>query len=145
MIRNFVRIGGKRIFPLPLISIVQTDGSFSRRGGAACAFLVRNQGGDQVLAKRLTLSDARTSTETEWASVYHGLSAAVELDQECIGLENDCLSVVAGLLGKAKMKQEYAQYYHYKIMKTAGYTGWTGIRWIPRELNRADALFDGYR
>ena len=139
---NFVRIGGKRIYALPVYSLVQCDGSYSARQlSAAAAYLITDPAGTTLMGKRVDIA-AISSTETEWASVYHGLEAALELDQECIQIENDCLSVVAGLVHPTNpLKHVYARHYRKKIQELAAGSAWTGIRWIPRKLNKADALF----
>lgn len=139
---NFVRIGGKRIYSLPLSSLVQCDGSYTaHKGVAAAAYLITDPVGATLMGKRIDIA-AISATETEWASIYHGLEAAMELDQECIRIENDCLSVVAGLVHPTNpLKHVYARHYRKKIQELAAGTVWTGIRWIPRKLNKADALF----
>lgn len=140
MISNFLRIGGKRIHALPLQTVVQCDGSFSRLQSAA-AYIVHDPAGTTLMGKKVDLA-AISATEAEWASVFLGLEAALELDQECVALENDCLSVVAGLVHPTNpLKHLYARHYRKKIQDLATQTVWTGIRWIPRKLNKADALF----
>ena len=139
---NFVRIGGKRIYSLPLYSLIQCDGSYTaKKGVSAAAYLITDPAGATLMGKRIDLT-AISATEAEWASVYHSLEAAMELDQECIRIENDCLSVVAGLVHPTNpLKAPYARHYRKKIQELAAVTAWTGIRWIPRKLNKADALF----
>lgn len=140
MISTFLRIGGKRIHALPLQTVVQCDGSFSRLQSAA-AYIVMDPAGTTLMGKKVVLA-AISATETKWASVFLGLEAALELDQECVALENDCLSVVAGLVHPTyPLKHLYARHYRKKIQDLATQTVWTGIRWIPRKLNKADALF----
>jgi ribonuclease HI len=141
-VMNFVRIGGKRIYALPLSSLVQCDGSYSARQlSAAAAYLITDPAGTTLMGKRIDLV-AISATEAEWASVYHGLEAAMELDQESIKIENDCLSIVAGLVHPTNpLKHVYARHYRKKIQELAAGSAWTGIRWIPRKLNKADALF----
>lgn len=94
------------------------------------------------MSKREDLPFASSSTEAEWASVAHGLEAALDMDKENIALENDCLSVVASLALPANAPRHiYARHYRKKILDLASQTLWTGIRWIPRKANRADDLF----
>ncbi len=95
-----------------------------------------------MMSKRVDLPFASSSTEAEWASVFQGLEAALELEKETIGLENDCLSVVAGLAYPTNpLRPVYARHYRKKILDLASETLWTGVRWIPRKANRADDLF----
>jgi len=142
MYDKFLRIGGRRVLPLPFPTIVQCDGSYSRQRGAAVAYLVYDSANQVVMSKRVDLPFASSSTEAEWASVFEGLEAALELEKENIGLENDCLSVVAGLAYPTNpLRPVYARHYRKKIIDLAAQTLWTGVRWIPRKANRADDLF----
>ena len=146
MYDKFLRIGGRRVLPLPFPTIVQCDGSFGRRTGAAVAYLVYDSSRQIMMSKRLDLPFASSSTEAEWASVFHGLEAALELEKENIGLENDCLAVVTGLTFPTnRLKQVYARHYRKKILDLTEQTLWTGVRWIPRKENRADDLFRALR
>jgi len=141
MYDKFLRIGGKRVSALPLISVVQCDGSYSRRGAAA-AFLIYDASQQIAKSQKIDLYDVKNSTEAEWASVFYGLEAALEANIENIGLENDCLSVIAGLrFPTNSLRHLYARHYRQKILKLADETIWTGARWIPRKANRADDLF----
>jgi hypothetical protein len=95
-----------------------------------------------MMSKRIDLPFASSSTEAEWASVLQGLEAAIDLEKETIGLENDCLSVVASLVYPSNvLRHVYARHYRKKILDLTAQTLWTGIRWIPRKANRADDLF----
>ena len=142
MYDKFIRIGGRRALPLPLLTIVQCDGSFGRASGAAVAYMVYDGARQVAMSKRVDLPFASSSTEAEWASVFQGLEAAIDLEKENIGLENDCLSVVSGLSFPTNpLKHVYARHYRKKILDLSAQTLWTGIRWIPRKANRADDLF----
>jgi ribonuclease HI len=141
MYDKFLRIGGKRALPLPLLTIVQCDGSYSRRGAAA-AYLIYDASQQIAKSQKIDLYDVFSPTEAEWASVFHGLEAAMEANNENIGLENDCLSVISGLVHPTNgLRQHYARHYRKKILSLAEETLWTGVRWIPRKANRADDLF----
>ena len=137
----FSRIGGHMTFPPALLTHVQTDGSWGYRHGARVAAVVtaansKNRWQDMIKV------DAVNSTETEWASVLFGLTLAVNNRQEAIGIENDNLSVIHGLMfPKNRLRLDYAAYYRNEIQKVAATTVWTGVRWIPRERNSADDLF----
>ena len=99
-----------------------------------------------TLTRMTKIPDAHDSTETEWASINHGLLFALENNERNIHIENDNLSVIRGLmLPNSVLKNEYAKYHRYIIMNTVAKTYWTAIRWIPRELNASDTLFRNKR
>jgi len=141
----FTRIGGMNNFRAPICALLQTDGSFHHRTGLSrVAMRLQNPAHTEIYQKMTVIPNAQDSTETEWASISHGLLFALESGERNLEVENDNLGVVSALILKEKvMKQEYAKYYRYIILNTASKTEWTGIRWIPRELNLADALFHG--
>lgn len=139
---SFTTIGGTHLFQPPFYTLVQTDGSFytKSRHSRVAAILTTADKQDQY-RKMFVIQDAVSSTETEWASVYHGLYMAIEKAQPIVALENDNLSVISGLILQNPLKHEYARYYKSKILTMSKQTAWTGVRWIPRERNRADELF----
>jgi len=137
----YIRLNGvSKMTPLSFAR-VQTDGSFRRTHpkSRVAAVITGPDAGDRHSA--LTEIHARSSTETEWASVAFGLELAVSRDHDIIALENDNLSVIHGLIFRPPLKHEYARYYRNKIEHIAKDTLWTGVRWIPREINKADKLF----
>jgi ribonuclease HI len=138
---NFIYFGGiTRIRP-PILTIVQTDGSFHlrTRSGKAGALLLRP---DHTFSSHIEpLHGLASSMEAEWASIHLGLSVAAQMRQPAVGLENDCLSVISHIaFNSPPVRQEYARYYHHKIRELSRQFDWCGIRWIPREQNRADKL-----
>lgn len=137
----YVRIGGKLSYPPPLIARVQTDGSYTRsRGGARIAYILRTASGKATYTDTDTIK-ALNSTETEWASVAFGLTATLEQAELAVGIENDCLGVIHGLVfPDTPLKHAYARHWRTTILELAAETHWTGIRWIPREYNDADGL-----
>ena len=137
---NYVRFGGHSRFVPPVMAIVQTDGSFYQhsKAGKAGALLLKPD--DTFSSHVQSLYKLVSSTEAEWASVYLGLNVAEQANQSSIGLENDCLGVVHQIMMKSHQRHEYARYYHYKIKELSKKFDWCGIRWIPREMNRADKL-----
>ena len=141
MIRNFIRIGGRETMKsVPFFfSHIQTDGSY-KKNLARTAVLLKTSD-DLSTIKKVTPIFADSSTETEWASVYHGILFGLEQSETVLALENDDFGVMAALITKQSLKHEYANFYRNKIMKLVGNTVWTGVRWIPRENNKADALF----
>lgn len=135
----FNRIGGSILHTPIVFAQVQTDGSY--RGIARVAAVVLGADG-QTQRSGLCAIHARNSTKTEWASVAYGLRLAIKHKEFAVALENDNLGVVTALMyPKKQLKHDYARHYRYEIQTLTKETAWTGIRWIPRELNRADDLF----
>lgn len=135
----FMRIGGKHAYPLPILAQLQTDGSFRAYRGYVAMHLTR---ADSSHTKQMfEILGALNSTEMEWASVAKGLEFALEQNQDCIGIENDNLGVISCLITQSRPKHAYARHYKAQIMNLANQTLWTGVRWIPRKINRADDLF----
>jgi ribonuclease HI len=122
-----IRIGGRHVYPGPLIAYVQTDGSYRRHESYVAAILRSSVNHDLVNRKqRIT---AASSTEAEWASVAYGIRLAIEKDEHTIALENDNLSVVHGLLWPQNpLKHHYARHYRDEIYKLSTNTVWTGVR-----------------
>ena len=144
LLNPYMRIGGHMTFAPPLLCHVQTDGSFSPRHGAHVAAIVvatavwnrKHQWQDMTWIK------AKNLTEAEWASILFGVTIAVNKGQEAIGIDHHNLSVIHGLIfPKNRLQYEYATYYRNEIQKVTAVTRWTGVRWIPQELNLANDLF----
>jgi len=136
----FMRIGGRMILPPPILTYVQTDGSFRQmKPKARVATIIQTP----AEAYRYMIPiDAYSSTESEWASVLFGLTMALEKNCEAIALENDNLGVIRALvMPRPRLRHEYARHYHNQILTQAKETVWTGARWIPRGQNKADDLF----
>lgn len=142
ILRPYSRIGGIMLHTPPVFACVQTDGSFySKSQKARIAVLLRRADGQSLLSDLQSIV-AISSTETEWASVAQGMQFALENNETMVALENDNLGVVHSLINaKSPLKQDYAKYYRYEIQNLAKESTWTGVRWIPRIFNRADALF----
>jgi ribonuclease HI len=140
----YTRIGGNVAFPPPFLAHLQTDGSFKARPRLArTAYILLSADGRRTY-RDVTPVDAASSTEAEWASVLTGLQFAVDGPprQTAIGIENDCLSVIHGLVHQeVPLRIAAHRELRREILQLANQTTWTGIRWIPREANRADALF----
>jgi len=144
MAMSFMRIGGKRIYPPPVLSIVQTDGSFHVRNGSAAVAARITLAGDVQSEHLHPLYNAESVTEAEWASVYFGILMAQKEGLPSIGIENDCMGIVSTTLfghSNKETAKNYAKYYSRKIRDSANNMEWCGIRWIPRRLNKADKLF----
>ena len=122
---------------------VQTDGSFYTRNRLSRVAMILHPALRTDPQKHMfQIMNVNDSTETEWASVSHGLLFALEHDETIINIENDNLSVVSGLIMPHNhLKHDYARYYRSTILTNARHTQWTGIRWIPRGMNFADSLF----
>ncbi len=143
---RYARIGGRLpVVPIHLqipvpIACVQTDGSFSKKSARVAAILFRSDRSSTITD--CINVDAANSTETEWASVCFGLELALENNETYVGLENDNMGVIHGLIYReSPLKHEYARHYRNEIQHLLRSTDWTGIRWIPREANHADDLF----
>jgi hypothetical protein len=141
MIGNFFRIGGRARIPSApfLYAHVQTDGSFTRIQSKTAVLLKAADG--LTTLQKVTPIAAISSTEAEWASVYHGIVYALENNESAIALENDDFGVISAIITKRDLRHDYAKHYRNKITMIVGNTAWTGIRWIPREANSADDLF----
>jgi len=139
ILRDFIRIGGRHAYPLPCCALLQTDGSYKTRKGAVAAILTTPD--NRTVYRNTHPIVASNSTEAEWASIANGIRFALEKEQFLLAVENDNLSVIAALTGYGTLNHSYARYYKSQITKLTAQTLWTGVRWIPRELNRADDLF----
>ena len=140
--RIFMRLAGRRHYAPPVLTVVQTDGSFKSSNGSAAVAARILRAGELVDEAVSPVYNLASSTEAEWASIYYGLLLAQVNREGSIGLENDCLGVVNSLLyGSTRSPLSYVSYYRCKIMDTADSMDWCGIRWIPRGQNKADRLF----
>lgn len=136
----YMRIGGINVFPPPIVSYLQTDGSFHMKSKLSrVAFILKTP--TREYAKMLELQNAIDSTETEWASIAYGIAYSFEQSQGVLAIENDNLGVVTAILTNKKVKQDYARHYQHEIYKMAQQSLWLGLRWIPRKENKADMLF----
>lgn len=135
----YVRIGGRATYRPPILTKVQTDGSYTRQLQRIAAVVTKP---DQSLQKEMMTIHATSSTETEWASVAMGIHLAQHHSDGVIGLENDLLGIIHALMFAEKsIMQENERYYRNEIYRLAEASEWVGVRWIPREINRADDLF----
>lgn len=135
-----VWIGGRASFAPPLIGLAQVDGSYKDGKGAAAVWL-ETAAQNRIDKKVYQLGRVESSTETEWAAVYAGLSRGLELREGALIIENDCLGVINALIQRnGTLKKEYARYYRWKVLEGAEQAEWIGIRWIPRAYNQADGL-----
>ena len=135
----YVRIGGRQTARPPIVAKVQTDGSYTRRLQRIAAILTKPSHSIRTEVMELR---TQNSTETEWASIAMGLHLALQNGEGAVGLENDNLSVIHSLMFDRKpLTHDYARHYRNEIFQIANKAEWAGVRWIPREINRADELF----
>lgn len=120
---------------------IQTDGSFSPRNknlSRTAVVLIKPDG------KKFSLSniyfDHINSYESEWRSVLDGIEYGLKKKSKSINLENDNLAVMNSLIRREKPSGLYDDYY-YLIMEYINKLEYLGIRWIPRNMNKADKLF----
>ena len=126
------------IRPLDLAA-VQTDGSFKGRISHTAVLLTTISGEEYELLN--TYFTHQNSTESEWCSVSNGLIYSLKRGQKALQLENDNLGIVTSIIHrKPPGRQLYYGYYN-KIYKNLRLFDWVELRWIPREMNRADDLF----
>jgi hypothetical protein len=142
----YVRIGGNVAFPPPFLAHLQTDGSFRAKSRSArVAYILLSADGRRTYRDTANIPYAASSVDAEWASILTGLEFAVSAaaaNQTAIGIENDCLSVIHALIQpETPLRNTNHREIRREILAAAKHTTWTGIRWIPREENRADALF----
>ena len=121
------------------IAHVQTDGSFTPQASRTATILKTVQGEEYSLFR--TYFEHKNSQQSEWCSVLDGILYSVKKDQGHIELENDCLGVVRALTQKRQPLDRFAAHCYGKIYKEIRGLEHFGIRWIPREMNRADELF----
>lgn len=132
----------QRLIRPPKTALLQTDGSFSKKYVEMSRTAVILKTYDNIDYSLVdTYTDHWNATESEWCSVLNGIRYAQKKDQESVELENDCLMVVKHLIHKRPPMKGYLAAYYNLILKETKNMEYLGIRWIPRELNRADELF----
>ena len=70
-----------------------------------------------------------------------GILFSAKKDQGAIELENDCLGIIKGLTQRRPPTDKLASHLYGKIFREIRRMDHVGVRWIPREMNRADELF----
>jgi len=132
----------QRLVKPPKVALVQTDGSFSNQYTNISRTAITLKTYDNANYSLInTYTDHWNSTESEWCSVLNGIRYAQKRDQGSIELENDCLELIKHLVNRRPPVKSYLADYYRSIFKEAKNMEYLGIRWIPRELNRADDLF----
>jgi hypothetical protein len=122
-----------------IVAHVQTDGSFTPQVSRTATLLKTVQGEEYSLFK--TYFEHKNCGHSEWCSVLDGILFSVKKDQGSVELENDCLGVVRALAQKRQPVDRASAYFYGKIWREIRGLEHFGIRWIPREMNRADELF----
>ena len=122
----------------PKVAHVQTDGSFT--SFSRTAVLLRTVTPEEYTL-RSTYFDHVNSTQSEWCSILDGILFSKRKDQGSIQLENDCLGVIQALLRNRPPRDELTAHFYTTIFKELRELDYFGIRWIPREMNKADQLF----
>jgi len=140
----FRRLGGTIQQQPRFCALLQTDGSFyPKTKHSYIAMILRAANHNKIFKHTERIPDAQDSTETEWASINLGLIYALNNNELNVNIENDNLGVILGLMLPNKaLKHDYAKYHRHNILKIAGESQWTAVRWIPRELNESDKLFN---
>ena len=124
-----------------VVARIQTDGSYSykTRISRTAAILILDNTSQYMFMK--TYCNHMNSMESEWASLVDGLEYSTKKGLKYLIVENDCLPVITSIVMKKPPKNAlFLEYYNYFNSLTSAYK-WLGIRWIPREMNRADQLF----
>jgi ribonuclease HI len=140
----FFRVGGHMSFPPPVCAQLQTDGSFKQNKSEKIARVgMYLQTIDNNIHTHSYEIDANSSIETEWASILGGIEFAGEYYQDAIFIENDCLSVISFFSPNSTRYPAIgtsARDYYENICNISNEFAFVGLRWIPREMNRADKV-----
>lgn len=88
-----------------------------------------------------TYMNHTSSYESELCSILDGMKFSIKRNQDSIELENDNLGVINSLINCKIPRQPILARYYLDIYKQVRQFEYVGIRWIPRELNKADELF----
>jgi len=127
----------------PYTARVQTDGSFSLNYPhvSRTAVIVTSISGDKSQLCK-TYFNHMSSYESELCSVLDGIKFSLKRNQDAIELENDNLGVINSLINyKVIPRNPYLSKYYSDIYNQIKQFEYLGVRWIPRELNKADDLF----
>jgi ribonuclease HI len=128
----------KNIIKPPIITLLQTDGSFhynKKLSQTAC--IIFND--YKLLTQVKNYSKHKCPMEVEWNSILDGIQFAKKKNITSIYLENDCLGVIRSIVENNSHKKFKDYYYH--IIQEINEFEYIGIRWISRKYNRADDLF----
>jgi hypothetical protein len=127
------------LHPLSVMPRVQTDGSFTGRFSRT-AVLYRDKNNVDT-TQCITYLHHRNSTESEWCSVLDGMLYAAKKDEGFLELENDNLGVIQTLIHQRPPRIQKCRGYYSAILNQLTHFDYVGVRWIPREFNKADDIF----
>ena len=117
---------------------IQTDGSFKPQYSRTAVFINTHENKEFKLRKAYL--DHNDSMESEWCSILDGIQYSIKHKHVCIELENDNQQVVQSLIERKSPNKQYLTKYYRMIYKEINGLEYFGIRWIPREFNKADLL-----
>jgi ribonuclease HI len=129
-------------FRPPIVSLVQTDGSYWVHNKIGRTAVILHQRPEMETWRFLnTYTLMRNSTEAEWRSILDGVNYAQTKGIGSLDVENDNLGVCQSLMKNQLPTKGWERDYYYHINKMVAEMEYCSIRWIPRELNKADKLF----
>jgi hypothetical protein len=121
----------------PKVAHVQTDGSFKELSYTGVLLRTTLPEEYSLLS---TYFDHKNATHSEWCSILDGILFSKRKDQGSVELENDCLPVIQSLASKKQPRDALSAYFYGSITKEMRDLDHFAIRWIPREMNKADDL-----
>ena len=127
------------IHPLLVMPRAQTDGSYTTKFSRTAVLYRDRKQMDTTQCIRYT--GHRDSTEAEWCAVLDGIRYAVKRDEGFLELENDNQSVMQCLTYEREPRHSRFAKYYGTILRELRHFDYVGVRWIPREFNKADDLF----
>jgi ribonuclease HI len=117
--------------------LVQTDASFFPKTHSAKTGVILFPNEDCI---RKEYSYMKDSFQAEYQSVLDGLRFARDCHKPGVALENDCAGVISAIVSGTLPRKKHVEACHRNIEKILDDFDWVAIRWIPRELNQADAI-----
>lgn len=140
ILKHFTPLFADSIQKPLVMAKLQTDGSFRYRDRTSrTACLLEDEG--EIYKSVKTYFDHENSYESEWCSILDGILMSQGHQIGDLQIENDNLSVISCLVNRRRPAQMYAAKYYDDVLHSAKDMDWLEIRWIPRRLNKADALF----
>lgn len=129
-------------FRPPIVSLVQTDGSYWVHNKIGRTAVILHQRPAMETWRFLnTYTLMRNSSEAEWRSILDGVDYAQSKGIGSLDVENDNLAICQMLLKHQLPTKGWERDYYYHINKMVAEMEYCTIRWIPRTQNKADKLF----
>jgi ribonuclease HI len=129
-------------FRPPVVSLVQTDGSYWVHNKIGRTAVILHQRPEMETWRFLnTYMMMRNSTEAEWQSILDGVNYAQSKGVGALDVENDNLGICQKLLKRQLPQKGWERDYYYSINKMVAEMEYCTLRWIPRAQNKADKLF----